>query len=391
MRSHLYTKTVDGTTTTYGYDSADQLTSESRSGYSASYTYDANGNRATKTLGGTTDTYHNNDVDELTSITQGASTIKSYSYDDAGRATAVTVGANTTNLDYDYEGRLTTITYPSTATNTFTYNALDARVGKVDSGGTFTFKRSGAGATSLVLSDGAAAYTPCISERRSSATKYYCQDNVGSVSRIVNSSQTTTDTRQFDAFGLLVASSGSTPTPFGFIGTWRYQEDADSGLKLLGHRYYDPSIGRFLMRDPAKHGRNWYSYCANSPTKFLDPSGLKMIGAVGVCLGIGAEEGDGDWTHGIGDEGGSTGFWGALGRDGLMEGSAGLADMDGVGTVVGGGTTAVEGEMALGEGLLVVGGAKRRYQDVMDGNDDALGNSDYNPWTKRHPSGGGGE
>ena len=27
--------------------------------------------------------------------------------------------------------------------------------------------------------------------------------------------------------------------PFGFAGGYGYQEDADSGLKLLGHRYYD--------------------------------------------------------------------------------------------------------------------------------------------------------
>ncbi len=38
----------------------------------------------------------------------------------------------TTSLTYDYEGRVTGITYPSAATNSFTYNGLDTRVGKVD-------------------------------------------------------------------------------------------------------------------------------------------------------------------------------------------------------------------------------------------------------------------
>ena len=50
--------------TDYTYDNIDQLLSEARTGYSASYTYDDNGNRATKTLGGVTDTYTNNNVDE---------------------------------------------------------------------------------------------------------------------------------------------------------------------------------------------------------------------------------------------------------------------------------------------------------------------------------------
>jgi RHS repeat-associated protein len=60
---------------------------------------------------------------------------------------------------------------------------------------------------------------------------------------------------------------------FGYAGSWGYQEDKDSGLKLLGHRYYDPSTGRFLTRDPVKEGRNWYDYCDNEPLRRTDASG----------------------------------------------------------------------------------------------------------------------
>ena len=48
----MTSKTVGGVTTNYTYDLAGQLASESRPGYSCSYTYDANGNRLTKTLNG---------------------------------------------------------------------------------------------------------------------------------------------------------------------------------------------------------------------------------------------------------------------------------------------------------------------------------------------------
>jgi YD repeat-containing protein len=54
-------------------------------------------------------------------------------YDAAGRTTAVVSGGNTTSLSYDYEDRVTGITYQGGATNSFTYNGLDTRVGKVDS------------------------------------------------------------------------------------------------------------------------------------------------------------------------------------------------------------------------------------------------------------------
>ncbi|MCK4261241.1 MAG: hypothetical protein KAX49_19870, partial [Halanaerobiales bacterium] len=32
--------------------------------------------------------------------------------------------------------------------------------------------------------------------------------------------------------------------------------------------------GRFISEDPVKDGANWYSYCANNPLKYVDPTGL---------------------------------------------------------------------------------------------------------------------
>jgi RHS repeat-associated protein len=86
-------------------------------------------------------------------------------------------------------------------------------------------------------------------------------------------------TRQYDAFGQVVGSTGTwTGTwtgPFGHAGGFGYQED-NTGLQLLGHRYYDPSTGRFLTRDPIKDGRNWYAYGAGNgdPLGGVDPTGL---------------------------------------------------------------------------------------------------------------------
>lgn len=269
---NMSSKTVDSTTTTYGYDNIDQLTSEARTGYTCSYTYDANGNRLTKTLNNVTESYTYDDADKM--LTAGS---KSYTYDAAGRTTAVAVGNDTTTLSYDYEGRLTQIVYPNSATNTFTYNGLDTRVGKVDSAGTKTFKRDGAGVTDALLSDGNSVYTPSISVRTSGATKFMHSDFQKSVTSETSSAQATTATRTYDAFGLMVASSGSSASPFGFAGGYGYQEDPDSGLKLLGHRYYDPSTGRFLTQDHIKDGRNWYAYCENNPCSFIDCDGNKTM------------------------------------------------------------------------------------------------------------------
>ena len=57
--------------------------------------------------------------------------------------------------------------------------------------------------------------------------------------------------QEYDAFGNLFSSSGPTPSPFQYCGRQGYQTDKDSGLQLLGNRYYDPALGRFLSRAPA--------------------------------------------------------------------------------------------------------------------------------------------
>jgi RHS repeat-associated protein len=199
---------------------------------------------------------------------------KSYTYDLNGNCTSVTVEGLTTTRSYDYENRVTQITYPGGGTNTFQYNGLGLRTRKVDSAGTFSYVCDGAEVASPVLSDGAAVYTPGLSERRAGVSKFYHADALGSTRGITHIGQSATDSLLYDGFGMTVSRTGSTPTPFGFVGAAQYQSDLDSGLMLLGHRYYDASVGRFLSKDPARQGHNGYIYCGNNPLTRTDPKGL---------------------------------------------------------------------------------------------------------------------
>jgi RHS repeat-associated protein len=80
----------------------------------------------------------------------------------------------------------------------------------------------------------------------------------------------------YDAFGAELSATGTWKGPFGYAGGFGYQEDS-SGLKLLGHRYYDSTTGRFLSRDKIKDGRNWYVYSGNQPATQTDPDGLAVV------------------------------------------------------------------------------------------------------------------
>jgi len=148
---------------------------------------------------------------------------------------------------------------------------------------TNTFLRDGAYVTDPVVKDSNATYTPGISERRSGTTKHLSH-NLKSVDSQVTTGQSVAASRLYDAFGNVTSSTGTFVGPFGYGGGFGYQEEA-TGLKLLGHRLYDSSTGRFLTRDPIKDGRNWYVYCENDPVDAVDrdgcfPVNLNQYGAM---------------------------------------------------------------------------------------------------------------
>jgi RHS repeat-associated protein len=190
------------------------------------------------------------------------------------RTTTIDQDARTSwSVSRAFEDRVTGITYPNSTTNSFSYNGLDTRVGKTDSSGTKAYRRDGAYVTDPVLSDGTSTFTPSLSIRTGTASRFQHADRLGSGVRQTSASQSVTSNVRWDAFGMLASQSGTQSGPFGFAGGWDYQQDGDSGLQLLGHRYYDPSTGRFLTRDPIGDGRNWYAYCENNPLKWVDPTG----------------------------------------------------------------------------------------------------------------------
>ncbi len=94
----------------------------------------------------------------------------------------------------------------------------------------------------------------------------------------------------YTAFGERVWSDGTVGTRYQYAGAWGYQSDLyeDAGANALpsslfpapfihvGHRWYDPSTGRFLQRDPIgiAGGANVYAYSHSSPINFIDDEGL---------------------------------------------------------------------------------------------------------------------
>jgi len=106
-------------------------------------------------------------------------------------------------------------------------------------------------------------------------TTFYSFDPQGNVCQRLNSASAVLSTHGFDAFGTELSTPASTE-PWGFGAQAGYYTDRETGLQLLGLRYYDPAQGRFLNRDPSGYqgGINLYNCVHSSPTSLTDPTGL---------------------------------------------------------------------------------------------------------------------
>jgi RHS repeat-associated protein len=269
----LSSRTVDGQTTSYAYDEVGQLLTETRGGVATAYTYDGNHNRLTRSVGGSVvETYAYSDDDRLLSVTSSAG-VRSFDYDNAGRTTAERwQGAVVKTYAWNADDRLVTAT-GAFGSRSYGYSFSGARASETGGQGR-TWLRRGTGVTSPVLRDGVSRYSPGSSVRPlAGGDSAFQHGGWKSFEAQTGPTGTVTGTRQFDAFGAQVASTGSWQGALAHGGGYGYQSD-DTGLQLLGHRYYDPSTGRFLTRDPIKDGPNWYAYCLNDPVNAADPTGL---------------------------------------------------------------------------------------------------------------------
>ncbi len=82
----------------------------------------------------------------------------------------------------------------------------------------------------------------------------------------------TANWKSYDVWGGERASTGS-GSMFGYCGNLGHPTDPENGLIYMRARFYEPWTGRFLNQDPAFDGKNWYVYCANAPTSYVDATG----------------------------------------------------------------------------------------------------------------------
>ncbi|MEJ7791974.1 MAG: DNRLRE domain-containing protein [Gaiellaceae bacterium] len=272
LRQHVTDK--NGIRTTYSYDVLNRLTLATAPSESYAYSYDANSNRASQTVNGVTTNYTHNAADQLTAA--GSVT---YSYDANGNETSTTAGRQ---WSYNPKDQATSVTPPGGSPIPMSYT------------GTGQFERVSAGATTFMTSglglsrENTTHYTrdddrQLISQRTPSGNYYYLLDGVGSVAALTDTAGNTAATYSYEPFGKLKSSTGTVTNPYRWLGGLGVYHDTATGLYKMGTRNYDVALGRFGQVDPVAGGAaNSYDYAAQDPINKVDTDGMKVTPGAGI-------------------------------------------------------------------------------------------------------------
>jgi len=284
-----------GDRVTWTYDDTNQLAREQRSGgnaYGITYTYDSVGNRLTKETGGAIATSTYDAANELTVADEGG-TLTTYSYDENGNTTVINADGTLTTMTWTYEDEMATVETVADGITTMTYAGDHMRRQREDSSGTTKYlwdnvqvlmELDGNDATVARYTLAPFGFGDLISQRRGNATSFYHYDMLGSTRELTDANEDVTDTYLYDAWGNLLAETGSTTNPWQYIGKLGYLREAVIDGYLLRRRYYVSDVGRFVSRDPSRRREpTLYGYAWNLPSLLADPSGLDALDCFKEC------------------------------------------------------------------------------------------------------------
>jgi RHS repeat-associated protein len=106
-------------------------------------------------------------------------------------------------------------------------------------------------------------------------TSLFHLDGQGNVYLLTNTSGTRRSEYRYRAYGdrYVTPVGEAVQSPFGYKAR---EEDRETGLVYMRHRYYSPRLERFLNQDPIgiAGGLNSYGFVSGSPTNGADPLGL---------------------------------------------------------------------------------------------------------------------
>ena len=290
---------------TYTYDDLNRLVDANRNGTNLQdWTLDALGNWGTFNDGSLNQTRTANAANEVTGIS--GSWIDP-AYDAAGNmSSGPKAGDETTRLHFVYDAwnRLAAVKAdddgePGATIATYAYDGMGRRVSKTVGSDTFDFYYNEQYQVVEVRKNGdtdpyeqtvydvryidapVMVYRDTDTDGSSIQYVYVAQDANFNVTAIIDGSNGSVINRfVYTPYGqrtVLNASWAAGTTDF-MLGHQGLMLDGESGLYYNWARFYHPTLGRFMQRDPLEYvdGGNLYEYVRSSPIGAIDPRGLAV-------------------------------------------------------------------------------------------------------------------
>ncbi len=162
-------------------------------------------------------------------------------------------------------------------------------------------------------------------EKSDGSMFYFLSDALSTVRDVVDSDGGIVASYEFSEYGQRISSSESgASSEKTFVGGLSVQDEvADTGLMLMGHRFYEPEVGRFLNRDPIgfRGGLNLFEYAGSRPISRVDHTGLKPEHIADQAYGINHPSGAYIHPHPTGED-----LWMALGFLPVVGSIVGIVD-----------------------------------------------------------------
>ncbi|WP_161629876.1 RHS repeat-associated core domain-containing protein [Desulfogranum japonicum] len=275
--NQVNTKQIANTVTQYGYDDLQRLIQVEENGQKTElFKYDGVHNRIADRQHIDLSYNANNQLLRSSEI--------QYQYDANGNTLRSSSPNETVEYIYDLENRLVQIIKNDVYAD-YVYDPFGRRVAKKVNGEQTWFYYAAEGLVAEFTASGELqteyGYTPNsiwttnpVILKTSGEIFFFHNDHLGTPNIITDTSGTAVWVTVYNAFGKATVQTGQIENNLRFPG---HYYDSETDKHYNWHRFYDPSIGRYISADPIglNGGVNLYAYVEENPINWFDCEGLR--------------------------------------------------------------------------------------------------------------------